>query len=90
MLQRCTKIHPVVLLPVETSPMHAVRRMREVAEIKGSDIRYDIDSGDGRFDVQAAKLPRKLCREAHIVPSGKSVKNGYALNQGGCQDAYLI
>ena len=37
------------------TPMKAVRRMLELAELKESDTLYDLGSGDGRIVIEAAK-----------------------------------
>jgi len=42
-------------IPFVPSPMHVVHKMIEVAEIKKSDILYDMGSGDGRIVIEAAK-----------------------------------
>ena len=42
-------------IPFVPSPMHVVNRMIEVAELKQSDILYDMGSGDGRIVIEAAK-----------------------------------
>jgi precorrin-6B methylase 2 len=42
-------------IPFVPSPMPVVMRMLEVAELKKSDVLYDMGSGDGRIVIQAAK-----------------------------------
>jgi cyclopropane fatty-acyl-phospholipid synthase-like methyltransferase len=42
-------------IPFVPSPMHVVRQMLEVADIKKSDILYDMGCGDGRIVIEAAK-----------------------------------
>ena len=37
------------------TPMKAVRRMLELAELKEDDVLYDLGSGDGRIVIEAAR-----------------------------------
>jgi ubiquinone/menaquinone biosynthesis C-methylase UbiE len=42
-------------IPFVPTPMEVVDRMLELAEVKASDIVYDLGSGDGRIVIRAAK-----------------------------------
>jgi len=79
-------------VPFVTTPEHIVTAMLELAEVKASDVVYDLGCGDGRIVIAAAKqrgargvgveIEDKLVEDARVAAAQQGVANKVRIEQG--------